>query len=60
MNSVPKENTAPLSPPSPSPLAICSVPIQTWEQPYDPATALKHGTIFPGLNFPFFASGGEQ
>ncbi|MFT4104288.1 MAG: spore coat associated protein CotJA [Lacrimispora sp.] len=60
MNSVQKENTAPLSPPSSPPLGISSVPVQTWEQPYDSASALKHGTIFPGLNFPFYASGGGQ
>ncbi len=45
--------------PMPSPehgltLAITTVPIQPWETPYDPATGLKHGTIFPGLDLPFY------
>ncbi len=60
MNSVPQKNTVPSAPASSQPLAISSVPVQTWEQPYDPASALKHGTIFPGLNLPFYASGGGQ
>lgn len=48
--------------PSPSaalPLAIATVPMQPWETPFDSATALKQGTIFPSLNLMFFAAGGE-
>ncbi|MEY8356317.1 spore coat associated protein CotJA [Lachnospiraceae bacterium 54-53] len=41
-------------------VAIATVPMQPWEQPYDPQTALKHGTIFPCLNLPFYVTGGEQ
>lgn len=37
-------------------LGMASVPIQKWETPYDPEKALKDGTIFPGLNLPFFAA----
>lgn len=40
-------------------LAVASVPIQSWEIPYEPDRALKEGTIFPSLNLPFFAAGGE-
>ncbi|MFQ7550175.1 MAG: spore coat associated protein CotJA [Blautia marasmi] len=35
-------------------LAIASVPIQSWETLYDWEQALATGTIFPGLNKPFF------
>lgn len=35
-------------------LAIASIPIQHWEPPYDSASALREGTIFPSLNLPFF------
>jgi len=31
--------------------------MQPWEQPYDPKTALKHGTIFPSLDLPFYVTG---
>lgn len=41
-------------------LAIASVPIQPWEQPYEPAAALQHGTIFPCLDLPFYVTGGEK
>lgn len=41
-------------------LAIVTIPMQPWEQPYDPVTALKNGTIFPCLNLPFFETGGEM
>lgn len=37
-------------------LAITTVPIQPWETPCDPATGLKQGTIFPGLNLPFYVT----
>ena len=35
-------------------LAIASVPMQNWETLYDWDQALATGTIFPGLNKPFF------
>ncbi|MBE5973517.1 spore coat associated protein CotJA [Lacrimispora sp.] len=41
-------------------LAIATVPMQPWEQPYDPKTALKHGTIFPSLDLPFYVTGGNS
>ena len=37
-------------------LAIASVPMQNWETLYDWDQALATGTIFPGLNKPFFVS----
>lgn len=40
------------------PLAIAMVPLQQWEQPYDPQSALKNGTIFPSLNLPFYVTEG--
>ena len=42
------------------PLAIATVPMQPWETPYDAATALKQGTIFPCLDKPFYVTGGEK
>ena len=42
------------------PLAIATVPMQPWETPYDAATALKPGTIFPCLDKPFYVTGGEK
>lgn len=53
-------NGGPATPSQTVQLAIATVPMQPWEQPYDPQTALKHGTIFPSLNLPFFATGGDQ
>ncbi|MGI6069804.1 MAG: spore coat protein CotJB [Blautia sp.] len=41
-------------------LAITSTPIQTWENLYDFEDALKIGTIFPGLNKPFYAADGQM
>ena len=38
-------------------LAICSVPMQQWEQIYDEDTAFSAGTLFPGLNLPFLGGG---
>lgn len=49
--------------PAPRPgvqLAIATVPMQPWETPYEPAKALKQGTIFPCLDLPFFKVGGEK
>ena len=34
-------------------IAMAYVPMQTWEEPFDPAESLKSGTIFPGLFLPF-------
>ena len=42
------------------PLAIATVPMQPWETPYDAATALKQGTIFPCLDKPCYVTGGEK
>lgn len=41
-------------------LAIATVPMQPWEQPYDSQTALNHGTVFPSLDLPFYVTGGGQ
>ncbi|MCH5251891.1 MAG: spore coat protein CotJB [Lachnospiraceae bacterium] len=38
----------------PETLAMASVPMQEWCEPYDFKTALKEGTIFPCLNLKFF------
>lgn len=35
-------------------MAMATVPIQPWETPFAPDTALMKGTIFPCLNLPFF------
>lgn len=35
-------------------LAMASMPVQEWCEPYDADTALKEGTIFPCLNMCFF------
>ena len=42
---------------SSAPLAMVQVPMQQWEEVYEPEQALKAGTIFPALDKPFF--GGE-
>ena len=47
------EKTAPV-------IAMASVPCQVWSEPYDMATALKEGTIFPDLNKPFFKGGNDD
>jgi len=41
-------------------LAIASIPLQPWEEPYDGCKALKQGTIFPSLDLPFYVTGGER
>lgn len=43
--------------PEQTPLAMAYVPFQTWEEPYDDATAMCEGTIFPQLNQPFWGGG---
>lgn len=37
-------------------LGMAAVPVQKWETPYAAETALKYGTVFPGLNLPFYAA----
>ncbi len=39
--------------PKETPVAMAYVPMQMWEKPYDMATALSRGTIFPSLDKPF-------
>ena len=39
-------------------LAIATIPMQPWVTPYEPAKALKQGTMFPNLDLPFFVTGG--
>ncbi len=41
-------------------LTIATVPMQSWETPYDCACALNQGTIFPSLDKPFFKNGGDR
>lgn len=39
------------------PIAMSYVPWQKWERTYEPAVALKRGTIFPSLDLPFLGGG---
>ncbi len=39
-------------------LAMATVPMEPWENIYEPAVALRQGTIFPGLDKPFYVTGG--
>lgn len=39
-------------------LGIGAVPVQRFGAVYEPETALKRGTVFPDLDFPFF--GGDS
>ena len=39
---------------------IATVPMQPGNQPYEPAAALQHGTIFPCLDLPFYVTGGGK
>ncbi len=39
------------------PLAMAYVPMQPWEDPFDPAKGLGSGTIFPSLFLPFKGGG---
>ncbi len=39
---------------TPQTLAMASVPMQEWCEPYDLATAIYSGTLFPCLNLNFF------
>ena len=45
--------------PEETPLAMAYVPMQTWEEPYDMEEGFCRGTIFPSLDYPFLAAGGE-
>lgn len=40
-----------------APLAMVQVPMQAWEDVYDPKDALQAGTLFPSLDKPFFMGG---
>ncbi|MCQ4637650.1 spore coat associated protein CotJA [Anaerovorax odorimutans] len=40
------------------PVAMTYVPMQPWEETYEPAKALQVGTIFPSLNLQFL--GGKR
>ncbi len=35
------------------PLAMAYVPVQVWNQTYDPEVGICRGTIFPELDLPF-------
>lgn len=37
-------------------LAMGMIPVQPWETPYAPDTALNRGTIFPRLDLPFYVT----
>lgn len=39
------------------PVGMGYVPMQPWETPYPPNTALSRGTIFPALDKPFLRGG---
>lgn len=41
-------------------IAMAKVPKQKWSEPYDLATALKQGTIFPELDKPFYMGGDDD
>lgn len=40
-----------------APLAMVQVPMQAWEDVYEPKDALQAGTLFPSLDKPFFMGG---
>ena len=40
------------------PVAMAYVPMQPWEETYEPAKALQAGTIFPSLDLPLL--GGKR
>lgn len=44
----------------PACLAIATIPMQPWEEPYEACKGLKQGTIFPSLDLPFYVTGGER
>lgn len=41
-------------------LGMAYVRNQEWEDLYEPEVALKNGTIFRQLNYPFMGKGGDQ
>ncbi len=43
--------------PAMTPVGMAYVPFQLWSEPYDAATGLSRGTMFPQLDLPF--AGGE-
>lgn len=43
--------------PAETPLAMAYVPFQQLNEVYDAENALKNGTLFPELNFPFLNGG---
>ena len=43
----------------PLPLAMAYVPMQQFEETYEPEQALDNGTLFPALNKPFLGRWGE-
>ncbi len=59
MNMVNPAAGTPAIPSSPA-LAIATIPMQPWEQPYDACKSLEHGTIFPCLDLPFYVTGGGK
>ena len=52
MNQKEYQNCSPLA------LAIAAVPMQQFRQLYDPATALRRGTLFRELDLPFYGRRG--
>lgn len=42
------------------PVAMAFIPVQLWEQPYEPSKGLTQGTIFSCLDKPFFATTAKQ
>jgi hypothetical protein len=53
MNKPSLKNTFPAE----TPLAMAYVPFQQLNEVYDAENALKNGTLFPELNFPFLNGG---
>ena len=43
--------------PSETPIGMAYVPFQVIDEVYEPETALKNGTLFPELNYPFMGGG---
>lgn len=39
--------------PAETPIGMCYVPFQQWEEPYAENIALERGTMFPSLDLPF-------
>lgn len=45
--------------PENTPLAMCYVPFQKYDETYPENIALEKGTVFPELYFPFLGDGGD-